>query len=183
MGGKHGPQGDECEPGWDSALAAENAALWRFLYAASNPAVSKSQKTGCRMGGKHGPQGDEFEPGWDSTRRARRAMGSALKRHRRLIHYRARSNPTVSKSQKQRPPGPQTLACPLGWDSALAAENAALWRFLTAASNPTGSKRPKQNHPNGDERYAPSCFRVSRGGIRTSLRRGPRARLSGPTGA
>ena len=47
--------------------------------------------------------------GWDSTRRARRAMGSALRPRWGLIHYRARSNPTVSIKPKQTHRAPQRV--------------------------------------------------------------------------
>ena len=85
MAKKYGPQGLARPPGWDSALAAEKAALRHFLNAASNPTVSERPK---HRDGEHGPQRVACPPGWDSALAAEKA---ALRRF-----YNAASNPTVS---------------------------------------------------------------------------------------
>ena len=93
----------------------------------------------------YGLQIFERKAGWDSTRHARRAMGSALRLRRSLIHYRARSNlHRLQKANRRNGKhGPQLLSGEPGWDSAHAAENAALWRFLNAASNPHRLQKAK----------------------------------------
>ena len=99
----------------------------------------------------YGLQIFERKAGWDSTRRARRAMGSALRLRRSLIHYGARSNlHRLQKANRRNGKhGTQLLSGEPGWDSAHAAENAALRRFLNAALNPSVSKSQKQRPPQG----------------------------------